>query len=442
MDNYLITNANILTFSNDKKDFYIQSGALYVGRGTILDFGKEKDVVNRNSSVTDRIDAKGKIVMPGFVDLHNHLYSSLFHNIPVDKTKTNNFTGFMDNYWWKLTEKLNSDGVYYSAVKGLMNSIKSGVTTVFNMHSSPQSLEDSLFDIADAYEELSMRGVLAYEISNKNSDAKAERMLDINSQFIKEYQSNPLISGMLGLSTANEASDTLLKKIASQLKRTGSGLMLHLAESEDEDELSLKRFNKYSIDRLQEFGLLGPKTVLSSSNYLDETDADIILQTNSNIVLTPSSSFYKGLDHAPIDLYTKRRIPIGLGSDGIFSSIANETSFLHKIIRQEEKGFNSGNKDIFEITSKQSYEIANKFVSKSIGEIKLGASADFIIVDYIPEIEINENNLNSQFLYGILPARVSSTVVAGNFVMKDFLLTGVDEEEVNAKFQEIVKTLI
>ena len=441
MDNYLITNANILTFSGNKKDFYIQKGALYIGRGTILDFGKEKDVLVRNSSVTNRFDAKGRIVMPGLVDLHNHLYSSFFQNIPADNGKLENFSDYMNNYWWKLTDKLNSDGVYYSAVKGLINSIKNGVTTVFNLHSSPQCLDDSLFDIADAYEELSMRGVLAYEVSNKNSDAKAERMLDINSEFIKEFQSNTLMSGMLGLGSANEASDALLKKVAGQLKKTGSGLMLHLAESEEEDEISLKKFNKYSIDRLQEFGLLNQKTILSSSNYLDETDADIILQTNANIVLTPSSSFYKGLDHAPIELYTNRKIPIGLGSDGIFPSISNEASFLHKIIRQEEKGFNSGNKEIYNIASSQNYEIANKFVSKPVGEIKLGGSADFIIVDYIPELEIDEKNLNSQYLYGILPARVSSTVVAGNFVMKDFVLTGVDEEEVNSKFQEVVKSL-
>ncbi len=440
MDNYLITNANILTFSPDKKDFFIKNGALYIGRGTILDFGKEKDVLNRNSSVTERIDVKGKIVMPGYIDLHNHLYSSFFQNIPADKIK--NFSEYMDNYWWKLTEKLNSDGVYYSTVKGLINSIKNGVTTVFNLHSSPNCLDDSLFDIADAFEELSMRGIIAYEISNKNSDKKAERMLDLNSEFIKELQSNPLITGMLGLSSAYEASDSLLKKIAGELKRTGSGLMMHLAESEDEDELSLKKFNKYSIDRLQEFGLLNSKTILSSSNYLDETDADIILQTNSNIVLTPSSSFYKGLDHAPIDLYSKRKIPIGLGSDGMYSSIASEASFLHKVIRQEEKGFDSGNSEIFNLLSSQSYEIANKFVSKSVGQIKLGASADFIIVDYIPELEIDADNIYSQYLYGVLPARISSTVVAGNFVMKDFEVMGVDEEEVNAKFQEVAKSLL
>ena len=61
--------------------------------------------------------------MPGYIDLHNHLYSSFFQNIPADKNKIKNFSEYMDNYWWKLAEKLNSDGVYYSTVKGLINSI-------------------------------------------------------------------------------------------------------------------------------------------------------------------------------------------------------------------------------------------------------------------------------------------------------------------------------
>ncbi len=300
MENFLIINANILTFGPKPKN--IRNGAVYVGRGTILDFGTEKDMLVKYSDETNKIDAKGRIVMPGFVDFHNHLYSGFFQNIPTGVGDGIDYKSFMNKYWWKLAGKLSSDGIYYSAVKGIINSIKSGVTTIFNLHSSPSCIDESLVDIAEAFEELSMRGVIGYEISNRNGNDEADRMFKMNSEFVEEYKNNPLVTGMIGLYNANEASDQLLRSVARFTDRTGSGTVIHLSETEDEDEVSVKNFDKkYCIDRLFDIGLLNSKTILASTNYIDETDIDIIKETKSGIVLSPSSAYYKGFDFAPIE---------------------------------------------------------------------------------------------------------------------------------------------
>jgi len=440
LESYLILNANILTFG--EKPQFIPKGALYIGRGTILDFGTEREILNRHSSVQERVDAGGKVVMPGYIDMHNHLYSGFFNNIPLNLGKISSYPEFMDKYWWKLTGKLSSDGIYYSAVKGIINAIKSGVTTIFNLHSSPNCINDSLEDIAEAFDELSMRGVLAYEINDRKGEAEAEKMLEINQEFISNFSSNSLVTGMIGLYSANQASDSLLSKISKFMRKTGSGLMIHLSEFEEDDEISLKKYKKYSIDRLQEHGLLTPKTMLVSSNYVDEYEVDVIAKTESNVIITPSSSFYKGFDFAPLDLMLKRKVSTSIGSDGIYPSIAKEADFAYKILRQQMKNFESGNQEISDMMTKHTAKIANKFVSRPVGEIKLGAAADLIFVDYIPEYEINEKNLQTHFMFGILPSRTSSTIVNGNFVMKDYKIIGIDENELNGKYIEFASELM
>ncbi len=119
----------------------------------------------------------------------------------------------------------------------------------------------------------------------------------------------------------------------------------------------------------------------------------------------------------------------------------SEASFAHRILRQKVKGFNSGNKEISEILSKSSFRLANSFVSKSIGEIKLGSAADLIFVDYLPEHEITQENLHTNLIFGILQSRVAGSIINGNIVMKDFELAGIDETELNKKFIEYAKEL-
>jgi cytosine/adenosine deaminase-related metal-dependent hydrolase len=267
-------------------------------------------------------------------------------------------------------------------------------------------------------------------------------MFKMNAEFTEEYKNNPLVTGVIGLYNANHSSDSMLRAVSRFTERTQTGVVVHLSETEVEDEISIKNFDKkYCIDRLFDIGLLTKKTILASTNYIDDTDMDIIKEARSGIVLSPSSAYYKGLDFAPIEDLIERGIPLGFGSDGIYHSIISEASFAHRILRQKLKGFNSGNAEISDILTKSSFRLANNFVSKSIGEIKPGAAADLIFVDYLPENEITPENFHSHLIFGILQSRVATSVINGNIVMKDFELVGIDEADLNSKFMEYAKEL-
>ncbi|MBN1971650.1 MAG: amidohydrolase family protein [Candidatus Delongbacteria bacterium] len=427
MEEYLIVNANVLTFGF--KNRYIADAAIHIGRGVILDFGTRKEMEIKHPTL-EKLDMGGKVVMPGFVDLHNHLYSGFFQNMPIELGSVKNYNEFMNKFWWKLTDKLSSDGIFYSAVKGIIKAIKSGTTTIFNLHSSPNCIDDSLNDVADAFLDTGMRGVIAYEISNRKGEKDAEKMFEVNANFVTQNASNSLINGMIGLYNVNEVSDALLTKISNFGKKTGCGLMLHLSETGTEDDYSIAKFKKYTIDRLNDHGLLNAKTLLVGANNLDEYEADVLVRTEANVVLTPSSSLYKSFEFPPIDLYVDKNIPLSFGTDGIFHSISGEADFANRLFKQHLNTFDRGNKEVSNILMNTNYKIANKFVSRVIGEIKPGAAADLIAVDYHPEIEINDENLYTHLMFGILQSRIDTTIVDGKVLMKDYKLVELDIDDI------------
>ena len=109
---------------------------------------------------------------------------------------------------------------------------------------------------------------------------------------------------------------------------------------------------------------------------------------------------------------------------------------MHKL-----KRFTSGNVEISSIRTSSNYKLANKLVSNSFAEIKRGSAADLVSVDYLPEHEITAENLHTHLIFGILQSRIASSIINGTVVMKDFELSGIDEKELNIKFEEYAKEL-
>src|SRR5689334_15477041 len=75
-------------------------------------------------------DLEGRLVLPGFVNAHTHLYSSLSRGMPVPDRAPANFTEILKQIWWKLDVALDEETIYYSALVGAIDAIKSGTTTL------------------------------------------------------------------------------------------------------------------------------------------------------------------------------------------------------------------------------------------------------------------------------------------------------------------------
>ena len=145
MSTLLITNGHLVTL--DQRDQCVESGDVFIKDGTIVHVG---NLQTGNLEPDRTIDAQGKVVMPGLINAHHHLYSTFARGFTPAGTPARNFTEILDKLWWKLDKALGPDDVYYSALLALMDSARAGCTTVIDHHASPSVIDGSLELIAGA----------------------------------------------------------------------------------------------------------------------------------------------------------------------------------------------------------------------------------------------------------------------------------------------------
>jgi cytosine/adenosine deaminase-related metal-dependent hydrolase len=108
------------------------------------------------------VDLKGKLVMPGLVCAHTHLYSALARGMPGPRRTPGNFKEILELVWWPLDRALDREAIYCSALVGALEAAKAGTTCLFDHHSSPSSIPGSIGVVREAIEAVGLRGVLCY----------------------------------------------------------------------------------------------------------------------------------------------------------------------------------------------------------------------------------------------------------------------------------------
>ena len=124
---------------------------------------KEKDVIN----------AKGCVVTIPNINFHDHFYSRLAKGLPMAGLM-DNFHNILKSLWWKVDTSLDREMIIASAQLGILDSVKNGVTYIFDHHSSPRATNGSLQAIADVFNDLGANGVICFETSDRNGHQLAE----------------------------------------------------------------------------------------------------------------------------------------------------------------------------------------------------------------------------------------------------------------------------
>lgn len=86
-------------------------------------------------------------------------------------------------------------------------------------------------------------------------------------------------------------------------------------------------------------------------------------------------------------------------------------------------------------------KIANRYFKKPLGVLKEGAAADVIVTDYNPLTPMHAGNVNGHILFGMTGRSVVTTIANGKVLMKDRVLTTIDEEKVMADCRQAAAAL-
>jgi putative selenium metabolism protein SsnA len=431
----LIGNGRLFTRNSDKP--YIKDGCVAVQDENIVDFGKTAELKTQYPQA-DFYDACGKVIMPGFINTHQHIYSALARGMSLKNSKpSKNFDEILENLWWRVDRALNFEEIKYSAYATYLDSVKNGVTTVFDHHASYGNIAGSLFEITDVAKKLGVRTNLAYEVSDRDGKEKCDAAIKENLDFAAyaKKQGSDMLGAMFGLHASFTLSTKTLEKCADLAGDIG--FHVHVAEGKGDLKNSLDNYNMRVVERLNSLNILGEKSIAVHCIHIDENEMDILKDTNTAVVHNPQSNMGNAVGASNVLKIFEKGVLLGMGTDGYTTDMIESlktTNIIHKHVACDPSVcWGEPPTMLFENNRK----IVQRYISGNVGIIKKDALADIIVVDYDPLTPMDENNLDSHIHFGMMGKNTVSTMINGKMVMKDRVILPVDEREIYAKSREV-----
>jgi putative selenium metabolism protein SsnA len=426
----IIKNANVITCDNLKR--ILPNSSVIIGND-----GKIQEILENNFNTADTsvygdvIDAHNQYLMPSSICTHTHFYGAFSRGMYIPGEAPDAFPAILEKLWWKLDKSLNEEANYYSALVCIIDAIKHGTSTLIDHHASPNSINGSLDILAKAVKQSGIRASLCYEVTDRDGMDKAQQGLEENIRFINELIENPdnHFSALFGLHASLTLSDDTLKK-ARAMCPSSVGFHIHAAEHVIDEYDSLKKSGKRVIERLDDFGILGPKSVVAHGVHIDAKEIELLAKTGSWLSHQPRSNMNNAVGLPPIESMLNAGVKVCLGNDGFSNSMWQEWNtayFAHKLINNDPRRMPANL--IYQMAIVNSRElIKSQFNDLETGEIKTGAAADLILVDYQPYTDLNSDNLPWHIVFGFRESMITTMLVDGKVLMKDRLLKTMDEE--------------
>ena len=170
---------------------YYPDGGVVTDGGKIVEVGTTAELKAKYPQA-EFVDAKGGVIMPGLINAHTHIYSALARGLSINGYNPTSFYEVLDGQWWYIDRNLDLEATKASAQAPVIDSIKQGVTTIFDHHASFCEIPGSLMKIAEVTEEFGMRACLCYEVTDRDGEEKSIQSVQENKDFIDYCEQEPL----------------------------------------------------------------------------------------------------------------------------------------------------------------------------------------------------------------------------------------------------------
>ena len=435
----VLYNGRLIT--RDPLQPYFEKGAVAFEGTKIVEVGEEAALLAKYPDAK-RIDAKGGVIMPAFINAHTHIYSALARGLSIVGNNPTNFYEVLDGTWWAIDRKLTLKGTKASADALYIDCIKQGVTTIFDHHASYCEIPGSLFEIAKSAKEFGIRSCLCYEVSDRDGEEKCLQAIKENADFITycEEQNDPMLKAMFGGHALFTISDkTFDRMVGANNGRTG--YHIHVSEGMNDVYDSLLNYGRRPVQRLQDHGILGPKTILGHCIHVNTAEIEIIKETDTMVVNNPESNMGNAVGICPVLPLYKNGILLGMGTDAYTNDMLESLKVALCSQRSNACMPNVAWCEVTDMLFKNNAKIGARYFPNELGVLKAGAAADIIVMDYKPFTPFSDANIDGHMIFGMTGRQCQTTIGNGKVLMLDRELQGIDEEAVNAHILEEAKKL-
>ncbi len=397
---------------------------------------KEGDIVDilPTNEATKRYDANHginlpeHIVTPGLINAHGHAAMSLFRGMADDTP----LQEWLEHHIWPaeglwVSEDFVRDGTQLAIAEML----RSGTTTFSDMYFFPNI-------VAKTASEAGMRVQITFPVFDfptiwgQDPDDYIRKGLTVRDDF----KHSELVNVVFGPHAPYTVNDEALKKVAMLAAELDIAIHIHTHETQQEVEDSLKLHGQRPISRLNELGILGPRTQLVHMTALNMEDIALVQASGAHVIHCPQSNMKLASGFCPTQQLIEQDINIAIGTDSAASNNSlnmfaemQTAALLAKVV--------SGNAAAMD--DWQAFEAATLGGAKAlsldnqVGSLEIGKQADIIAIDFSAIEQQPVYEPISQLVYTHCGHLVTHSWIHGQQVMADRQLTNLDLHELHNK---------
>lgn len=415
----LVLGGKIVTMDGARR--VIDEGGIAVSGGRIMAIGPRAEIEKAYTS-RQRVNAAGKLIVPGLINGHTHIPMVLFRGLADDL----DLQDWLTKYIFPAEAKnVSEDFVRAGTRLGLAEMIRGGTTTYCDMY----YFEDA---IADETAKAGVRGVLGetvidFPVADNKTNAEAMAYVE---KFVSHWQGNDLIIPAIAPHAPYTVSEEHLKAMRAFSDRTGAPIVTHISETKKEVEDSIKAKGASPVDYLERIGFLNERVIAAHMVWPQAGETEILKRRRVGVVHNPQSNMKLASGVAPVPRMLDEGILLGLGTDGAASNNdlnmweeMDTAAKLHKVFSGDPKV----------LSAQQAFELATirgaaaLHLEKEIGSLEKGKRADIVILERDALNQIPLYNVYSDLVYATKASDVETVIINGRLVMRNRRLLTLNE---------------
>lgn len=431
----------------------IEDGAIAVAGQQITSVGN-RSTLSTQFPQAQIIDLGKSAIIPGLINAHSHVELTAMRGFL--ENESGDFFAWLKRLTLARLGQMTADDLHVSAAWGACEALRAGVTCVADA-------SDAALESMNALREVGLRGIVFQE--SFGPDPRLARnnfeKLTTKIEVLKQRETELVKCGV-----SPHAPYTVCGQQLEMISRFSLDeqlpLMMHAAETGMEVLFLREGRGPFAeglnargiewrppgispIQYLRDRGVLETRPLLAHCIHVDETDLDIILETESRIAHCPKSNAKLGHGVAPFMKMVKKGIAVGIGSDSVASNntcdLLEETRFALLLARSRNPGeIGDANRglscdDVFHSATLGGARSVG--LSGQIGELKEGSQADFAVISLTGAHQIPSYGPVETLIFASSGRDVILTVVAGRELYRDGRILTVDEERLRTRMHEI-----
>lgn len=434
--NILISGATVLPMTASEADsskYY--TGDVGVSGGRIVFAGpaaavRDQAEAFRQAHAGDLtvLDGTDKVVMPGLINLHNHVSMTLLRGYADDMA----LMPWLTEKIWPFEAKMTADDVYLGAQLGIAEMLLGGTTTFVDMYWHAD-------EVIRAAREGGIRGIICPTFVGANYDtfeAEALRILQDPS-----LASDERIRVRIAPHAPYTCPPETIRRALALCERFGVGVHTHVSETRDEQQTIRETYGKTPAEYLRDLGMFDYPTLAAHCVYLSESDMDIFARYGVAVSHNPHSNMKLASGVAPVVRMLERGLTVGFGTDGPSS---NNDLDMWEEMRTGSLLQKVSTGDPCALSAYETLHMATAGGAKAIGMegelgiVAPGARADLLLVDTRRAHLTPCHDLVANLAYSAKAADVDTVIVQGNIVVRGGELCGTDLADLRVRARQRV----